>query len=202
MNYDLARYGVVPRNIERLSGILTMPFIHSDFKHLFSNSIPIIILGAALIYFYRESALKVFLLIYILHGLWLWLGGRPSYHIGASGIVYGLASFLFFSGIFRRYMRLMAISLLVVFLYGGMVWGIFPLFIGMSWEAHLAGTIAGVICAWIYRKEGPQRPVYEWEDDDDEFQAEEVADENGNISINYEYKQDPEKLKENPDDKN
>ena len=201
-NIDLARYGVVPRNIDRLSGILTMPFIHSDFKHLFSNSIPLLILGASLVYFYRESALKVFLLIYILHGIWLWFGGRPSYHIGASGIVYGLASFLFFSGIFRRYMRLMAISLLVVFLYGSMIWGIFPLFIGMSWEAHLAGSIAGVVCAWIYRKEGPQRPVYEWEDEDDELPAEAAEGESGNIIINYEYKPDTESLKEDADDKN
>ena len=134
---DFAPYGLYPREPEGLRGIFTMPFIHQDYKHLFSNSIPLIILGASVIYFYEETAGKVFLLVYLLDGFWLWLGGRDSYHIGARGIVYGLASFLFFSGIFRRYIRLMAISMLVTFLYGGMVWGLFPIFIGVSWEAHL-----------------------------------------------------------------
>lgn len=163
---ELTEYGVLPRHLEGLRGVLTMPFIHANYKHLISNSIPLIVLGSALIYFYRESALKVFLLIYFLHSFWLWLGGRESYHIGASGIVYGLASFLFFSGIIRRHKQLMAISMLVVFLYGGMIWGIFPLFIGVSWEAHLGGSIAGILCAWVYRKEGLQKPVYEWEEED------------------------------------
>ena len=142
-NLNFAEYGLLPRHVDGLRGIVTMPFIHSGFDHLISNSVPLIILGASLIYFYRESATKVFLLVYFLDGIWLWLAGRESYHIGASGIVYGLATFLFFSGIFRKYIRLMAISMLVVFLYGGMVWGIFPLFIGISWEAHLFGAIAG-----------------------------------------------------------
>jgi membrane associated rhomboid family serine protease len=164
---DLREYGVLPRHLEGLSGILTMPFIHANYKHLISNSVPLIVLGSSLVYFYRESALKTFLLIYFLHSLWLWMGGRESYHIGASGIVYGLAAFLFFSGIIRRHKRLMAISMLVVFLYGGMLWGIFPLFIGVSWEAHLGGSIAGILCAWVFRKEGLQKPVYEWEDEDD-----------------------------------
>ncbi|MEP7265787.1 MAG: rhomboid family intramembrane serine protease [Bacteroidota bacterium] len=176
----LTEYGVFPRQIDGLIGVLTMPFIHANYQHLISNSIPLIILGSSLIYFYRQSAMKVFLLIYFLHSFWLWLGGRESYHIGASGLVYGLASFLFFSGIIRRHIQLMAISMLVVFLYGGMIWGIFPLFIGVSWEAHLAGSLAGVLCAWVYRKEGLQKPVYEWEDDDtipEEVYMEVVRDE-------------------------
>lgn len=184
---DFSEYGILPRHVEGLVGILTMPFIHQDFNHLFSNSIPLIILGASLIYFYREASLKVFLLVYLLDGIWLWMGGRESYHIGASGIVYGLASFLFFSGIFRRYIRLMAISMLVVFLYGGMVWGLFPIFIGVSWEAHLFGALAGLLCAWVYRHEGPQRPVYEWENEDDEEVT--IFNEEGeNINIKYFYK--------------
>lgn len=163
---EFVEYGVYPRQIDGLIGILTMPFIHAGFQHLISNSIPLIILGSSLIYFYRQSALKVFLLIYFLHSFWLWLGGRASYHIGASGLVYGLAAFLFFSGIIRRHTQLMAISMLVVFLYGGMIWGIFPLFIGVSWEAHLAGSLAGILCAWVYRKEGLQKVVFDWGDDD------------------------------------
>ena len=167
---DFGYLGVFPRHEEGLLGILTMPFIHADINHLFSNSIPLLILGAALIYFYKELALRVFLLVYLLDGIWLWLGGRENYHIGASGIVYGLSSFLFFSGIFRRDTRLIAISLLVVFLYGGLLWGMLPSFLGdqISWEAHLYGAMAGSLCAFFYRKEGPQRKQYEWETEEDE----------------------------------
>ena len=184
--FDFAPYGLFPREPEGLRGIFTMPFIHQDYKHLFSNSVPLIILGASVIYFYEETAGKVFLLVYLLDGFWLWLGGRESYHIGASGIVYGLASFLFFSGIFRRYIRLMAISMLVTFLYGGMVWGLFPIFIGVSWEAHLFGAFAGLLCAWGYRAEGPQRPVYEWENEEEDEPL--AFDEEGKIiNVNYHY---------------
>ena len=168
-HHDFASYGVLPRHPESLMGIILMPFIHSDINHLFSNSVPLLILGASLIYFYKELALRVFLLTYLLDGIWLWLGGRENYHIGASGIVYGLSGFLFFSGLFRRDTRLIAISLLVVFLYGGMIWGIFPTILGerISWEAHLYGGMAGALCAWVYRKEGPQRKQYQWETEED-----------------------------------
>jgi len=164
----LTEWGVYPRAIDGLRGILTMPFIHSGFDHLISNSIPLLILGSVLIYFYNEVWVRVFVLVFLLHSIWLWLGGRPSYHIGASGIVYGLASFLFLSGLLRRHIRLMAVSMLVVFLYGGMFWGIFPFFLGVSYEAHLAGSVAGLLCAWVFRKEGLQRPVYEWNDEEED----------------------------------
>ncbi len=206
---DLSFLGVYPRHIESLKGIITMPFIHADIKHLFSNSVPLLILGAVLIYFYKELALRVFLLIYFLHGTWLWLGGRENYHIGASGIVYGLSSFLFFSGIFRRDTRLIAISLLVVFLYGGLIWGMFPDFMGpsISWEAHLYGAVAGLLCAFVYRKEGPQRKQYDWEteeDNDEEIiliEGEPPAESeppSQSVNINYDYKptNDPEDIEQ------
>jgi len=169
-------HGVFPRTFSGLKGVITSPFIHGDFKHLISNSIPLLVLGAILFYFYKSLAYKVFIWVFFLGGFWLWLGGRDSFHIGASGLVYGLTTFLFFSGVFRRDTRLMALSLLVVFLYGGMVWGIFPLVKGVSWEAHLFGSLAGLLLAVVYRFEGPQRKLYEWEkpefsendDDDDE----------------------------------
>jgi membrane associated rhomboid family serine protease len=175
--YLLTEYGVLPRTVKGITGIFTAPFIHGDYKHLISNSIPLLILGAGIFYFYNSLAYKVFVWIYLLGNFWLWLGGRESYHIGASGLVYGLTTFLFFSGVFRKETRLMALSLLVVFLYGSMVWGIFPLFVGVSWEAHLFGSIAGLLMAVVYRKDGPQRKLYEWEkpgfsdepDDDDAF---------------------------------
>jgi membrane associated rhomboid family serine protease len=126
-----------------------------------------LILGATLIYFYRELAWKVFILSWLLSGFWLWIIGRENYHIGASGVLYGLITFLFFSGVLRRHTGLMALSLLVVFLYGSLIWGIFPLFRIISWESHLCGSIAGILLAVVYRKEGPQRKVYEWEFEDE-----------------------------------
>jgi membrane associated rhomboid family serine protease len=159
----LDAYGIFPRDVSSLTGILTMPFIHGSLEHLFSNSVPLVILMASLVFFYREIYVKVFFLIWFLDGLWVWLGARAAWHIGASGLVYGLASFLLFSGILRRDTRLMAISMLVIFLYGGMVWGMFPWFLGVSYEAHIYGAFAGVLLAWVYRNEGPQRKVYDWE---------------------------------------
>ena len=121
----------------------------------------------ALFYFYSEVAIRVFSVTYLLTGLLVWLWGRTAWHIGASGLIYGLASFLFFSGLIRRYFRLIALSLLVVFLYGEMVWGIFPgIYKEISWESHMLGFISGILLAVWYRKEGPQRPVYEWMEDD------------------------------------
>ncbi|MEO5572030.1 MAG: rhomboid family intramembrane serine protease [Bacteroidia bacterium] len=160
---NFAEYGVFPRHTEGLIGIISAPLIHADFEHLTSNSIPMLILGATLIYFYKELALKVFILDYLLSGFWLWIIGRENYHIGASGVLYGLVTFLFFSGVFRKHTGLMALSLLVVFLYGSLVWGIFPLYKVISWESHLCGSLAGILLAFVYRKEGPQRKVYEWE---------------------------------------
>jgi membrane associated rhomboid family serine protease len=110
-------------------------------------------------------------------GLWLWAAGREAYHIGASGLVYGFASFLFFSGIFRREKTTMVLSLLVVFLYGSLVWGIFPIHPEISWESHLMGSLAGIITAYYFRKEGPQVKKFEWEDEQNEIEEEGAAEE-------------------------
>ena len=165
---DLTGFGIYPLTLKGVPGILFSPFIHSDFRHLFNNSIPLFFLATALFYFYSEIALKISLWTWILTGLFVWLAGRDAWHIGASGLVYGLASFLFFSGIIRRYFRLVALSLLIVFLYGSMVWGIFPnIYRNVSWESHMLGFVSGIILAIWYRKEGPQEPVYEWMEEPD-----------------------------------
>ncbi|MDO8899186.1 MAG: rhomboid family intramembrane serine protease, partial [Bacteroidales bacterium] len=120
--------------------------------------------------FYRPIATKVLSLIILLTGLWVWLGARESYHIGASGVIYGLSSFLLVSGFIRRETRLMALSLVVVFLYGSMIWGIFPELFpekNISWEGHLSGLMAGIVLAVFYRHEGPQRRPYSWEFEDE-----------------------------------
>jgi membrane associated rhomboid family serine protease len=166
---DLSRFGIYPLTVRGLYGIFFSPFIHADFAHLFNNSLPLFFLSIALFYFYSEVALKVFIWTYFLTGILVWLAGRASWHIGASGLVYGLASFLFFSGIIRRYFRLIALSLLIVFLYGSMVWGLFPgVYKNVSWESHMLGFFSGVVLAVSYRNQGPQRPVYEWMEEEEE----------------------------------
>ena len=112
-------------------------------------------------------------IIYILSGICVWLGGRESWHIGASGIVYGLASFLFFSGVFRRDANLLTIGIIVVFLYGSMFWGIFPLKPEISWESHLWGAVSGLALAFYYRHQGPVRPVASWENEPEELDSDE-----------------------------
>lgn len=162
--------GIYPLTLKGLPGVLLSPFIHADFKHLLSNSLPLFLLSTALFYFYSEISMKVLSMAWFFTGLLVWIAGRDAWHIGASGLVYSLASFLFFSGILRRYFRLVALSLLIVFLYGSMVWGIFPgIYRNVSWESHMLGFFSGLMLAIWYRNEGPQKPVYEWmlEDDDE-----------------------------------
>lgn len=152
---ELFRYGVLPRQVKGLWGILISPFVHADLDHLMSNSAPILVLGWLLVYFYPMAAWRVVVACWAMGGLWVWTTARDNYHIGASGIIYGLAAFLFFSGLFRRRVALMAVSLIVVFLYGSMVWGVLPLQAKVSWESHLFGAIAGALMAWFYRKVPP-----------------------------------------------
>ncbi len=171
--------GVHPLHPEGLIGIITMPFVHGDINHLLANSGSFLILGTALFYFYREISYKVLIGIWILSGIWVWFGGRDSWHIGASGIVYGLSSFLFFSGLIRKNNQLAALALIVAFLYGSMVWGIFPDFFpkeNISWEGHMGGFVAGLILTFYYRKLGPQRKKYTWEFEEDEEEHDENAE--------------------------
>lgn len=182
---DFTTYGVYPQNVEGLKGILFSTFIHSSLKHLFNNSVPLLLLSMALFYFYHNISKSVILWGILLTGLMTWLIGRPNYHIGASGLVYVLASFLFFKGIFSKYYRLVALSLSVVFVYGSLVWGLFPGKMGMSWEGHLSGFIVGLSLAVIFKTKTLSKPKYEWEkedyiDEEDEFMQ--LFDENGNFN--------------------
>jgi len=177
--------GIYPLEARGLPGIITSPFIHNDYGHLFNNTIPLFVLGTAVFYFYSDIAFKISGWSWLLTGLLVWIAGRESWHIGASGLVYSLASFLFFSGIIRRYYRLMALSLLIVFLYGSMVWGMFPLIdIHVSWESHMLGAGAGLIIAVLYRKQGPQRRLPDWYyGDEHEDEDEDNGDYNEIINI-------------------
>ena len=205
---SFVKWGVLPRKTEGLPGIVTSIFVHGDLNHIASNTIPLLVLGAMLFYFYKKIAKASFLWIWLISGLWLWIGGRnnatfPQYHIGASTLIYGLAGFLFFSGVFRKHLRLMVVSALVVFLYGSLVWGIFPYEEHISWEGHLFGILAGILVAFNYRKEGPQRKVYEWEVEEEgegKSEGEPGAlpgeQDSSNITVHYIYREGNKKTEE------
>jgi membrane associated rhomboid family serine protease len=184
-NINLDWMGILPRNLLGVLGIVTGPVVHANFSHLLSNTFPLIILGWAIIYFYPKVSYKAFLVVYILTGVFVWLFARQVYHIGASGIVYGFVSFLFFSGIFRKDNKSIAIALIIIFLYGGIVWGVLPGQKGISWESHLFGGIAGVIAAFIFKNVDPPKR-YDWEDEENDFDVDD-------LEVSY----DPEKNKFN-----
>ncbi len=166
-NGDFYKLGVLPRTLNGLKGVLFMPLIHSkdEIAHIVNNSGPTAILLGALIFFYRDVALKVFIISWITIGLlvWIYAENKGAYHIGMSGIIYALAGFLFTSGVIRKYLPLQAISLFVAFIYGGMIWGILPMQEKISWEGHLMGLIIGIILAFHYKKIGPASPKFQYE---------------------------------------
>jgi len=186
LNEDLSKLGLLPRNLIGLLGIFTSPLIHADFSHLISNTIPLIILGWIIFSFYPKVSYMLFLFIYFVTGLLVWIFARQVFHIGASGVVYGFVSFLFFSGIFRRDNKSISLALIITFLYGGLVWGMIPGWKGISWESHLFGAITGLIAAYLFRKIDPPSKKYDWEDEPDDF---DVKD----LEVSY----DPEKNKFN-----
>jgi len=165
---DFVRYGIFPRSIEGLKGILFYPLIHGSLNHLINNSTALLILGMGIFHFYRPIAYKIFFWTYLISGVCVWLSARPAFHIGASGLIYGFASFIFISGIIRKNTHLLALSMLVIFLYGSMVWGIFPIKPGMSWEGHLWGMMSVIILAYFFRDQGPQDKKYSWELEEEE----------------------------------
>jgi membrane associated rhomboid family serine protease len=163
----LGRFGLRPGSIAGLTGVVTAPLLHGSFEHLLSNTMPMFIAMTATLYLYPRSAFRVIPMIWLGSGVLAWFIGRPSLHYGASGLIYGLLAYVFFSGILRRDMRSVSVSLLVGFLYGSMVWGVLPIKPHMSWEMHLSGAVMGVLLAFVYRN-WDRTPLvrYDWEDDD------------------------------------
>lgn len=152
LGFDFSRFGILPRTLHGLIGILTAPLIHGNSVHIISNTIPLLFLGWTLFFFYESIARTVFLICYFATDLLVWLFARPSMHIGASGIVYGLACFLIFYGLFKKDFKSLAISVIIIFFYGGMVYGIFPNQPGISWESHLIGAIVGGYTAMYFAR--------------------------------------------------
>ena len=203
---NLNEYGVYPRTVSGLRGILFSPLLHGSVEHLYNNTLPLLILSGSLAYFYRSVSLKVIVWGILCSGLLTWIIGRPSYHIGASGLIYVLASFIFFKGIFAKHFRLVALSLIVVFLYGSLLWYIFPIKDGISWEGHLAGFVTGLFLAIFLNTNLPSTKKYSWEkedykEDEDEFlqhfdedgnfiehKSEELKESDSGVKITYHYK--------------
>jgi len=158
--YNFTAYGVYPRTLGGLKGILFSPFIHGDTRHLFNNSIPVFVFLLLLFYFYQSISFSVLLFGSLISGVLTWIIGKEAYHIGMSGVVYLLFSFIFFSGVFRKHFRLIAVSLIVIFLYGSMFWYIFPVEKGVSWEGHLSGLLTGLLFVFLYKNKGPQQKAY------------------------------------------
>jgi membrane associated rhomboid family serine protease len=173
-NLNLNQFGINPKSAKGLIGVITSPFLHGDFGHLFSNTVPFLVSSAFVIHFFFKESPKIFAGIWLISGLGVWFFGDSwSIHIGASGLVYGLVTFLLVSGIIRKNQSLAAVALILVFLYGSMVWGLFPQFNisgnQVSWEGHLFGTISGIAMAFTFRKHGPS-------DDPDPFEGETEED--------------------------
>ena len=173
---DFSFLGIKPLQADGIPGIFLFHFLHGSWSHLYANTLPIIVLGACLYYFYKPIATKIWLLLMFSTGLLTWCGARGGVHIGASALIYGLAFFLMLSGFLRRNRSLVIVSFLVIFLYGSLIWGIYPKYAienNISWEGHLAGFVMGIALAIVYRHEGPQREKPdENEEDDDDFDDE------------------------------
>ena len=180
LRFNFSLLGIYPRQWIGLSGVVFSPFVHGSFSHLISNTVPLLILITLLFYFYNQIAFKSLVYLWLLSGFLTWIIGRNSYHVGASGLIFALVFFLFFSGLFRKYIPLVAVSMVVAFAYGSTVWSIFPITeyidVSLSWEGHLSGAIAGFIVALIFRNQGPQKPETFWNEEDDERGGDEATE--------------------------
>jgi len=148
---DFNRFGIFPRTISGLYGIPLSPFLHANIQHILSNSLPLFFLTFTLLVFYERIAFQVWVFSAITGGLLVWVFARQAIHIGASGVIFSLISFLIASGIFRRSFISIIISLVILLFYGGAIWGVLPTQPGVSWEAHLFGFLSGIFFAYVYK---------------------------------------------------
>ena len=168
LGLELRQFGLYPRHVHGLLGVLTSPLIHANFSHIINNSVPLFVGLAAILYLYPNSAFRVLPVIYIGSGLLSWFYARPSFHIGASGLIYGILAYVFVSGLLRKDLRSVGVTMLIYFLYGSMIWGLLPIRERMSWELHFSGTFLGIVLAIVYRRwDHVPLKRYDWEDDDE-----------------------------------
>ena len=169
--FNWNEWGMMPRSGRGLWGIVTMHFLHADFEHLISNSLPLLFLGFGIFYYFSQKGTLIIVMNLLLTGFFTWILGRFGIHIGASGLVYALSFFLVIISLIKMETSMLAYTLVIIFLYGSLVWGFFPQLFPdkyISWEGHLAGAMSGVLLAFFYRNEGPQKKKY-FEDEEDEI---------------------------------
>ncbi len=167
---DFTQFGIYPRRADGLAGILYAPFIHGSLAHLFANTAPIIVIGTMLLYGYPRAARVLLPVVYLGGGGAVWLFAREAYHIGASGLAFGMLFFVFTVGALRWERRTLALSLVVFFLYGGMIQGVIPTARDVSFESHLSGALIGIVLAFLLRHRDPEPPrkQYSWEREETE----------------------------------
>ena len=173
LGWDIDDLGIRPRDVHGLIGILTAPFAHASFEHLMSNTLPLGLLSALMLYAYPRATRYALPLIWLVSGFGVWLWARPSVHVGISGITHGLMFFLFLMGLLRRDRLGVTLALLVFFLYGGMLMTVLPREVEVSFEYHLAGAVGGVISALLLFRLDAQAPRkrYSWEDEEEAVPA-------------------------------
>ena len=168
LNLDLRQFGLIPRQINGLGGVIMVPLLHANLAHIINNSLPLFVGLTAILYLYPNSSVRVLPVLYFGTSILTWFFGRTSLHIGASGLIYGILAYVFVSGLLRRDIRSIGVTLLVYFLYGSMVWGVLPIREKMSWELHLSGAVLGVLLAIVFRRWDRIRiKQYDWEDNDE-----------------------------------
>ena len=189
-DFDFVQNGIYPRTLSGLQGVIFSPFIHADSEHLYNNSLPLLVLVAALQFFYPKQSVQVIIFGILLSGIFTWSIGRENYHIGASGLIYVLFSFIFFKGIQTKHIRLVALSLAVIVVYGGLVWYVFPSpeITGnksISWEGHLGGLLTGFFLSLVYKTPQYKKVIkYDWEHPDFDASNDKFMqrfDDNGNF---------------------
>ncbi|MBW4519492.1 MAG: rhomboid family intramembrane serine protease [Scytolyngbya sp. HA4215-MV1] len=148
-------YGILPRTVIGLRGILLAPFLHGSIAHLVSNTIPFLALGWFVMLRETRDFFTVSAITLLVSGFGTWLFGSPGFHIGASGIIFGYFGFLLLRGYFERSFRSILLSLVVGLFYGGLIWGVLPQQNGISWEGHLFGFIGGVLAARMLAQPKP-----------------------------------------------
>ena len=151
--FNFNQFSIYPRKLSSLGGILASPFLHSDLSHITNNTLSFFVLMLIVRFFYKSNYIKIFILGVLLSGLLTWIIARPAYHLGMSGVIYVLASFIIAKSFFSKQYNLIAIAFTVIFIYGSMIWYVFPIDQKISWEGHLSGLISGVVLSFFFKNE-------------------------------------------------
>ncbi len=147
MGHRFSDWGILPRTLKGLKGIPLSPFLHASLIHIMMNTIPLAVLGGFVMLNGRRTFFEISIIIILVSGIALWLFGRSSHHVGASGLIFGYFGYLVLRAWYDRSLKSVVVAFATVFLYGGIIWGLLPIFSRISWEGHLFGLLAGFLAA-------------------------------------------------------